>query len=169
MAISVHLTFLSCVKIWQRYYIFITILSLCKFECIKITDDVIDAGVVSNVPELSSIASWSTEVAMVSIVTSILFPWSVLTLTLEVAECCEVWIGEEGGGEDEEELVEGVRTVVPLAGITRRERRGGGERGRRGEKEGGGERVGGERGSVMQIGTQIMKITSTPFTAIPKI
>ena len=77
---------------------------------------------VSNVPELSSITSWSTEAAMVSIVTSILFPCSVLTLTLEVAEWCEVWIGEEGGGEDEEELVEGVRTVVPLAGITRRER-----------------------------------------------
>lgn len=110
---------------------------------------------VSNVPELSSIASWSTEAAMVSIVTSILFPCSVLTLTLEVAEWCEVWIGEEGGGEDEEELVEGVRTVVPLAGITRRERgrkrEGEGGRGER-EKEGG--RVGGERGSVMHSITQ---------------
>ena len=73
---------------------------------------------------------------MVSIVTSILFPCSVLTLTLEVAEWCEVWIGEEGGGEDEEELVEGVRTVVPLAGITRRERRGrGGREGERGRGE----------------------------------
>ena len=90
---------------------------------------------------------------MVSIVTSILFPCSVLTLTLEVAEWCEVWIGEEGGGEDEEELVEGVRTVVPLAGITRREQRGRG--GREGERGRG--RVGGERGSITQIGTQSHK------------
>ena len=99
---------------------------------------------VSNVPELSSIASWSPGAAMVSMVTST--PWSVLTLTLEVAECCEVWIGEEGGGEDEEELVEGVRTVVPLAGIARREQRGGGGGGGGGGGRGGGRGGGGRKG-----------------------
>lgn len=112
---------------------------------------------------------------MVSIVTSILFPCSVLTLTLEVAEWCEVWIGEEGGGEDEEELVEGVRTVVPLAGITRRERRGrGGREGERGreregergrEKEGGGGWEGREAVSCKLA----LNHTNTSFTTIPKI
>ena len=116
---------------------------------------------VSNVPELSSIASWSPGAAMVSMVTST--PWSVLTLTLEVAECCEVWIGEEGGGEDEEELVEGVRTVVPLAGIARREQRGGG--GVEGGREGGEGWEGREAVSCKLAPNH----TSTSFTTIPKI
>ena len=88
---------------------------------------------------------------MVSMVTSM---WSVLTLTLEVAECCKVWVGEEGGGE-EEELVEGVRSTVPLADVTRREgkegegkrERGRRERGRRERRwRGSGRRERGRRG-----------------------
>ena len=72
-----------------------------------------------------------------------LFPWSVLTLTLDVAECCKVWVGEEGGGE-EEELVEGVRSAVPLAGVTRRE-------GKEGEEmEGSGRRERRWRGEEME-------------------
>lgn len=93
---------------------------------------------------------------MVSMVTSM---WSVLTLTLEVAECCKVWVGEEGGGE-EEELVEGVRSTVPLADVTRREGKEGegkrerGRRERRWRGKGGGEGGGregerGERGSLI--------------------